>query len=231
MRYVVKFFNDLRFCFIMGSVESNRSQSTSSEHVISSCGFNLKPAQLEAGIGSHQVWPCGTLLSQSILSDVVSVKGLRVVELGCGLGIASLAAGQAGASSVSATDRDDLHAAVERNIQINRLNGTVRFHALDWAEPESSGLRSNDFDIVIAADVIYYEEQDPLLLALRWLLRGGNNFAVIAYRERSELDRDYLENVVLIEFECFKRSTYDREGEACELLWMRDAKTTLSQGA
>ena len=48
----------------------------------------------------------------------------------------------------------------------------VEFKAMDWLEPERSGINEGSvwFDIVIAADVVYYEEQEPLVCALRYCL-------------------------------------------------------------
>jgi predicted nicotinamide N-methyase len=82
----------------------------------------------------------------------LSLEGLRVVELGCGLGIPSLAAVRGGAT-VLATDSDaEALDLVERNARLNGLE--VETLPVDWVDPAELIERA-PFDLVLAADVLY----------------------------------------------------------------------------
>ena len=75
-----------------------------------------------------------------------------MVELGCGLGIPSLAAARGGAT-VLATDSDaEALDLVERNARQNGLE--VETLPVDWVDPAELIERA-PFDLVLAADVLY----------------------------------------------------------------------------
>jgi predicted nicotinamide N-methyase len=88
---------------------------------------------------------------------------VRVVELGCGLGLPSLVAAARGAV-VTATDwAEDAVELLARNAARNGLG--VRAEARDWREPWPES-----FDLVIAADVLYeHRNVEPLAVRLREL--------------------------------------------------------------
>jgi predicted nicotinamide N-methyase len=88
---------------------------------------------------------------------------VRVVELGCGLGLPSLVAAARGAV-VTATDwAEDAVELLARNAARNGLG--VRVEARDWREPWPES-----FDLVIAADVLYeHRNIEPLAARLREL--------------------------------------------------------------
>jgi predicted nicotinamide N-methyase len=93
----------------------------------------------------------------------LSLEGLRVVELGCGLGVPSLAAARGGAS-VLATDSDaEALDLVERNARENGLE--VETLPVDWSDTGEL-LERAPFDLVIAADVLYERPSVAQLLEL-----------------------------------------------------------------
>lgn len=93
----------------------------------------------------------------------LSLEGLRVVELGCGLGIPSLAAARGGAM-VLATDSDaEALDLVERNARQNGLE--VETLPVDWSAPGELIERA-PFDLVLAADVLYERPGVAQLLEL-----------------------------------------------------------------
>jgi predicted nicotinamide N-methyase len=86
-----------------------------------------------------------------------------VLELGCGLGLPSLAAARAG-GRVLATDwspaaLDLLHDNAERN------GAALDTAVVDWAAPEAL-LAQAPFDLVLAADVLYEQRNVPVLADL-----------------------------------------------------------------
>jgi predicted nicotinamide N-methyase len=107
------------------------------------------------------IWRSGVALAREL--SVLSLEGLRVVELGCGLGVPSLAAKRGGAS-VLATDSDaEALDLVERNARENGLE--VDTLPVDWAEP-SELIERAPFDLVLAADVLYERPGVAQLLEL-----------------------------------------------------------------
>eukprot|EP00397_Hematodinium_sp_SG-2012_P063400 GEMP01087488.1.p2 GENE.GEMP01087488.1~~GEMP01087488.1.p2 ORF type:complete len:105 (+),score=14.75 GEMP01087488.1:333-647(+) len=50
------------------------------------------------------IWPSAQLLAEWIIDHPEKVRGKRVVELGCGAGLPSMAAAKVGAKEVIATD-------------------------------------------------------------------------------------------------------------------------------
>jgi predicted nicotinamide N-methyase len=107
------------------------------------------------------LWRSGVALAREL--DGEPLAGLRVVELGCGLGVPSIAAARAGAT-VLATDAS--HEALELVAENAEANGVqVETAQVDWASPGGLFERS-PFDLVLAADVLYERAAVAHLLAL-----------------------------------------------------------------
>jgi len=107
-----------------------------------------------------ELWPAATALAGALPERL---DGVRVVELGCGLGVPSLVAAARGAV-VTATDwAGDAIELLARNAARNGL--AVRAEARDWREPWAE-----TFDLAIAADVLYEQRNvEPLVERLREL--------------------------------------------------------------
>jgi predicted nicotinamide N-methyase len=108
------------------------------------------------------LWRSGVALARE-LADV-PMRGLRVVELGCGLAVPSLAAARAGAA-VLATDGDDVALELaERNARANGLQ--IETAIVEWDSPGDALLERAPFDVVLAADVLYERPGVAALLSL-----------------------------------------------------------------
>jgi predicted nicotinamide N-methyase len=107
------------------------------------------------------LWRSGVALAREV--DALDLGGRRVVELGCGLALPSLAAARAGAE-VLATDGDrEALPLVERNAELNGL--AVETAVVGWAAAGEL-VRRAPFDLVLAADVLYERQSVAQLLAL-----------------------------------------------------------------
>jgi predicted nicotinamide N-methyase len=110
---------------------------------------------------SAVLWRSGVALAHEL--DGLDLGGKRVVELGCGLAVPSIAAARAGAD-VLATDSDaEALELVERNARENGVD--VATALVDWTRPEELVSRG-PFDLVLAADVLYERPSVALLLSL-----------------------------------------------------------------
>jgi predicted nicotinamide N-methyase len=106
-----------------------------------------------------ELWPAATALAVAL----PAVAGLRVVELGCGLGLPSLVAAARGAV-VTATDwAVDAIELLHQNAQRNGI--ALRAEVRDWRDTWEER-----FDLALAADVLYERRNvDPLAVRLREL--------------------------------------------------------------
>ena len=106
-----------------------------------------------------ELWPSGVALAEHVAT--VDVRGLRVLELGAGLGLPSLAAA-AGGAAVLATDWSaDAVELLRRNAARNAIE--LRADVVRWDEPEPA-VREAPWDLVLAADVLYERRNaEPLL--------------------------------------------------------------------
>jgi predicted nicotinamide N-methyase len=108
-----------------------------------------------------ELWPSGVALARAAAETVV--PGERVVELGCGLGVASIAAALSGAD-VLATDWAP--EALEFTRENAARNGVVLETALaSWTDPDEL-VERGPWDLVLAADVLYENRNVEPLAAL-----------------------------------------------------------------
>ena len=103
------------------------------------------------------------------------MRGKRVLEIGCGLGLAGIAAASAGARVIFTDYEPDAlkftRHNVLRNLSRNVLDSQVEFRLLDWRSDEEVG----PVDMIIGADVVYERRNFiPILnLARRTLTSDG----------------------------------------------------------
>jgi predicted nicotinamide N-methyase len=80
------------------------------------------------------------------------VRGRRVLELGCGLGLPSLAAALQGADVLGSDWADDAIELLRRNAERNGV--FLQVERVRWSEPERL-LRAAPWDLVLGADLLY----------------------------------------------------------------------------
>ena len=107
------------------------------------------------------LWRSGVVLARELDSE--ELRGLRVVELGCGLAVPSIAAARAGADVLATDACDEALALVARNAHANDVR--LETGKVDWAAPDEL-VRRAPFDIVLAADVLYERGSVAVLLSL-----------------------------------------------------------------
>lgn len=105
-----------------------------------------------------ELWPASLALAAALPAGL---RGRRVVELGCGLGIPSLVAAARGARVLATDWSQDALALLETNAARNGVR--LETEQARWDEPERLGA---DWDLVLAADVLYEHRNVPQLLTL-----------------------------------------------------------------
>jgi predicted nicotinamide N-methyase len=159
----------------------------------------LQPAEAAEIPDDHQVewaplapywsvlWRSGVALAREL--DGQALRGQRVVELGCGLAVPSIAAARAGAIAL-ATDADP------EALELVACNARANYVFVDtaqvkWAEADELVARG-PFDLVLGTDVLYERPSVDLLLKLlprlapvAWIADPGRP-AAEAFLEQAE---------------------------------------------
>ena len=131
-------------------------------------------------------WPSGLTLAEAVAGR--SLGGRRVLELGCGLGLPSLAAAAAGGRVLATDSSPDAVVFAAHNLALNELEGEAA--QADWREPGAL-LEGGPWDLVLAADVLYLRHNvEALLRVLPKLLTPGGE-AIVADPQRAG-GRDFV---------------------------------------
>lgn len=140
---------------------------------------------IEDDVGPYglELWDSSIMLAEHLLQAEATDMN-SAVELGCGLGLVSIALASFG-WQVTATDNEPTALAFARhNAQLNSVN-SIKFETLDWHHPP----KERRYDRVLAADVLYQlVDHTPLIDCLGALL-APNGVALIADPNRGIADR------------------------------------------
>jgi predicted nicotinamide N-methyase len=100
-------------------------------------------------------WSSGQVLARWIRDFREKIEGKRVLDFGSGSGIAAIAAALSGAREVIALDTDPLaREAISANAELNSV--TI-------SPADNLDAVKGDFDVILAADVLYDRNNLPLL--------------------------------------------------------------------
>src|SRR3954470_15304914 len=117
------------------------------------------------------MWPSGLELARAV-SRGPALDGKRVLELGCGLGLPSVAAAQRGATVLATDANTDAAVFAAHNLALNGLTGDVAVASFSMAEEALAG--GGPWDLVLGADVLYLQANvETLLRALPRLVADG----------------------------------------------------------
>lgn len=100
-----------------------------------------------------ELWPSAIAMSTFLLENTELFRGKSILEIGCGLGLPTLVAGEY-AASIRCTDyMEEAIQFAKENYLLNHASlGPVQFELLDWRENVTS---TEKYDIIIASDVAY----------------------------------------------------------------------------
>ncbi|HEY3577203.1 MAG TPA: methyltransferase domain-containing protein [Gaiellaceae bacterium] len=114
-----------------------------------------------------ELWPSGLALARHVAGR--ELRGLRVLELGCGLGLPALTAALRGADVLATDWADEAIELLRRNAELNGV--FLRVARVRWSEPEPL-LRAAPWDLVLGADLLYEARNAEQLAELLPLLGG-----------------------------------------------------------
>jgi predicted nicotinamide N-methyase len=103
------------------------------------------------------IWPSSLVLANHLAN--YHTAGLRILEIGCGIGLSSLMLNQRH-DDITATDyHPEVEAFLARNTLLNN-DKTIAFERVDWANDQS---KLGQFDLIIGSDLLYEDEHIKLL--------------------------------------------------------------------
>lgn len=105
------------------------------------------------------LWPAAEGLAQFLSARPEVVKGLSVLELGCGLGLPALVAQHVGAQVLATDYHPDVEEYFLRNSNHTQIH--CDYMRLNWREGQSIG----QYDVVMGSDILY-ESKHPQEVAL-----------------------------------------------------------------
>jgi predicted nicotinamide N-methyase len=108
-----------------------------------------------------ELWPSSLALARAISGR--ALRGARTLELGCGLGLPSIAAALAG-GRVLATDWSPQAIELTR-VNADRNGADLETLVCSWTDPDPL-LERAPWDLVLAADVLYEARNGEALLPL-----------------------------------------------------------------
>jgi ETFB lysine methyltransferase len=160
------------------------------------------------------LWPSARILAEELA--VMRLRGQRVLELGCGLGVVAIGAVLGGAE-VTATD---YYEDAPRFALVNAAEATgtrIATRMVNWADmPADLG----KFDVVLASDVLYEHRYASLVAnaIAATLVRGGE--AIVADPGRIAL-QEFLDECTRrgLEYESDPRPFVDGEIRQTVTLW------------
>ena len=118
------------------------------------------------GISSAQwalfghVWPSGRLLAETMATH--EIAGKRILEVGCGIGLASLVLRRRGADIVASDYHPLAEVFLAYNAALNDL-AAVPYRTVRWDQHNGNLGR---FDLIIGSDILYERNHAQLLAGL-----------------------------------------------------------------
>jgi predicted nicotinamide N-methyase len=146
------------------------------EEVVAIAGYDLallRPRDAEALLDEEafeheeflpywaELWPSALALARMVAAR--ALHGARTLELGCGLGLPSLAAALAGGRVLATDWSPEAVAMTARNAERNDLS--IETLVCSWSEPEPL-LERGPWNLVLASDVLYEERNGEALAPL-----------------------------------------------------------------
>ncbi len=149
------------------------------------------------------VWPGAQAVARAIVGGVIDVVGRAVLEVGCGSGLASVAAACHGARMVWATDVDRIALQATR-LTAHHNDVSVCVDVLDLHDDtavERALDRLRPGDVVIAADVVYNAALGAALTRLVRACRARELVVIVADSGRPFFERGALVPITSDEIE------------------------------
>ena len=149
------------------------------------------------------LWESAIGLARHISETGETCSEKYILEIGCGFGLAGIAACQAGAE-VAFTDFEyDALLFAKHNAQQNGIDSAI-FVQMDWNAPCFHG----KFDVILGSDVVYEEQNWQPILCLLQSLLGDEGIALFSEPNRKNADGF---------FRCIRKNGFAFEKSICSI--------------
>lgn len=130
---------DIHICSLLDNQQFDKDDLESSAKGITSSLWSL------FGI----VWPASQILAAEV--SMANTGGKRVLEIGCGIGLASLVLHKMGVDITASDYHPRAQEFLDRNVSDNNLP-PIKFQMVDFEEENKT---LGKFDLIIASDILY----------------------------------------------------------------------------
>jgi predicted nicotinamide N-methyase len=137
------------------------------------------------------IWPSAVALCEYLAKNFAhssqGMKGLTLLEVGCGLALPSLLAAKLGAQVTASDGHPDVVRFLERNLKHNHID-KLNFLVPDWAAGLPEG---QHYDYVVASDILYESYHPAFFSKLLTSVCDGNTTVIV-----TDPGRAYLQSFV-----------------------------------
>ncbi|KAJ1961403.1 ubiquitin-binding SDF ubiquitin ligase complex subunit met30 [Dipsacomyces acuminosporus] len=144
---------------------------------------------ISQGTTGLQAWEASLRLADFFAEHPDIIRGMHVIELGAGCGLAGFTCAALGATHVMSTDfNPDVLKLLKHNKEQNvSFKDKLQITELDWASTDECSKLSKSADVIIGADITYDPTIVPVLVAaLKELLVSSQQVAYITATIRNE---------------------------------------------
>ncbi|XP_078089384.1 EEF1A lysine methyltransferase 3-like [Mustelus asterias] len=163
------------------------------------CGYDIEINQYlshKMGVSAF-IWESGFMLCQFFQQEKMNFTGKKVIELGSGTGMVGILAVLLG-GQVTLTDESHALKQIEHNVSVNVPDSCRHFptiRTLSWGFDHINF--PNDYDIILASDIVYYPSDYPLLLQTLQHLSNPRTIIYIATQMRGcHLTHKFHEEII-----------------------------------
>ncbi len=156
------------------------------------------------------LWESAIALARHVSELEGTLSGQHILEIGCGFGLAGIVACKAGSKVVFTDFEHDALQFALHNSQQNGIDFAV-FVQMDWNAP----CFQSKFDVILASDVIYEEQNWQPILGLLQNLLTTDGIAIFSEPNRKNAD-GFLK--------CIRENGFTFEKSTCSI--SLDQKTT-----
>ncbi|KAJ8604770.1 hypothetical protein CTAYLR_001010 [Chrysophaeum taylorii] len=131
---------------------------------------------------ASRLWPAAYDLARFLEAHLDLVRGARVLELGAGTGFVGISAAKLGAARVVLTDLPENLPRLRHNLRLNGLDPDAAI-PLDWTSSTVFLEEEVEFDLVLAADCVFWPSLfDPLLATFAAIAGGPTVLLAVTHR-------------------------------------------------
>ncbi len=136
-----------------------------------------------------ELWPAAIGLSQHLIKSGIIKPGIKVTEVGCGLGLPGIVAGKLDADVIFTDYLEEPLHFTKQNWRLNNKS-EVKFAVMDWRKPDPALAA----DLVLASDITYEKRFfEYLPHAFRTLCKSGGS--ILVSDPSRDAAKDFFENI------------------------------------